>query len=299
MAESFPAAAPQRPLRCGRFALKLNRPLIMGVLNVTPDSFSDGGRYAGFSAALAQAGALLEEGADLLDIGGESTRPGAHEVPVEEELRRVLPLVQALAREGVAVSVDTRKTEVMRATLDAGAAFINDVYALQAPGALEIVAASDAGVCLMHMQGQPGTMQRQPEYHEVLREVRDFLAARAQACVAAGIAPARIVLDPGFGFGKTLEHNLVLLRGLAEISRLAYPVLAGLSRKSMLGALTGRGAGERLAASIAAVLAAVAQGASLVRVHDVAATIDALKVWRAAQGLEPWPDVGLAETRDT
>jgi len=291
MAETDLARSRERPLHCGRFALRICRPLVMGVLNVTPDSFSDGGRYAGFDAALAQSYSLLEEGADLIDIGGESTRPGAQEVPVEEELNRVLPLVSRLAKEGVPVSVDTRKTEVMRATLDAGAALVNDVNALQAPGALEAVAASDAGICLMHMQGQPGTMQQAPAYQDVVREVSDFLAARAAACIAAGIAAESIVLDPGFGFGKMLEHNLRLLQGLDRIAGLGYPVLAGLSRKSMLGLITGRPVGERLAASLAAALAAAERGAAILRVHDVAETVDALKVWRAAQGKPDWPAV--------
>lgn len=291
MAEALPANAAERPLRCGRFVFRPCRPLVMGVLNVTPDSFSDGGRYAGFDAALAQARALVEEGADLLDIGGESTRPGAREVSVEEELRRVLPLVQALTRENLAVSVDTRKPAVMRAAIEAGAAMINDVFALRAEGALEALAASDAGICLMHMQGEPGTMQRSPQYREVVAEVRDFLHQRAAACVAAGVAKERIVLDPGFGFGKTLEHNLALLRNLGDLGRGEFAVLAGLSRKSMLGLITGRPVAERLAASLAAALAAAAQGATILRVHDVAATVDALKVWRAAQGLAIWPTV--------
>lgn len=297
MAETELANSRERPLHCGRFALRLRRPLVMGVINLTPDSFSDGGRYAGFAAALAQARALMEEGADLIDLGGESTRPGAQEVPVEEELRRVVPLVQALAKEAVPVSVDTRKTEVMRAALDAGAALINDVNALQAPGALAAVAASDAGVCLMHMLGQPGTMQDAPAYQEVVQEVSGFLAARASACVAAGISPERIVLDPGFGFGKTLEHNLRLLQGLERLCALGYPVLAGLSRKSMLGLITGRPVGERLAASIAAALAAAERGAAIVRVHDVAETVDALKIWRAAGGKPDWPEAWASKGR--
>ncbi|CAG0965843.1 dihydropteroate synthase [Burkholderiales bacterium] len=291
MAEALPANAAERPLRCGRFVFRPCRPLVMGVLNVTPDSFSDGGRYAGFDAALAQAQALIEEGADLLDIGGESTRPGAREVSVEEELRRVLPLVQALARGNLAVSVDTRKPEVMRAAIEAGAAMINDVFALRAEGALEALAASDAAICLMHMQGEPDTMQRSPQYHEVAAEVRDFLHQRAATCVAAGVAKERIVLDPGFGFGKTLEHNLALLQNLGDLGRGEFAVLAGLSRKSMLGSITGRPVAERLAASLAAALAATAKGAAILRVHDVAATVDALKVWRAAQGLAIWPQV--------
>ena len=291
MAEALPAKAAERPLRCGRFVFRRARPLVMGVLNVTPDSFSDGGRYVGFEAALAQAFSLIEEGADLLDVGGESTRPGAREVSVEEELRRVLPLVQALARENLPVSVDTRKPLVMRAAIDAGAALINDVFALRADRALEIVAASEVGVCLMHMQGEPGNMQQALQYRDVLTEVCDFLSERAAACVSAGVFAERIVLDPGFGFGKTLEHNLALLRGLEALTRRGYAVLAGLSRKSMLGLITGRPVGERLPGSLAAALAAAARGAAIVRVHDVAPTVDALKVWRAAQGQEIWPAV--------
>jgi dihydropteroate synthase len=262
----------------------------MGILNVTPDSFSDGGRYVGFEAALEQARRLVDEGADLIDIGGESTRPGAQEVSVDEELRRVLPLVAALAGENLPISVDTRKPQVMREVLAAGAAMVNDVEALAAPGALEAMAASDAAVCLMHMRGQPVSMQSAPQYADVVGEVHGFLAARAEACVAAGIARERIVLDPGFGFGKTLDHNLALLRALPALSLLGYPVLAGLSRKSMLGLITGREVGDRLAASVGAALAAVARGATILRVHDVAATVDALKLWHAANSNAPWAE---------
>ena len=256
----------------------------MGVLNVTPNSFSDGGRYFNAARALEHARRMMDDGADLIDIGGESTRPGAVPVDEAEELRRVVPLVSALAGQGVTVSVDTRKPAVMRAALDAGAAMINDVCGLTAPGALEAVAAADAGVCLMHMQGDPRTMQEAPAYDDVVAEVRGFLLARATACEAAGIARERIVLDPGFGFGKTLKHNLALLAGLPALAAAGYPVLAGLSRKSSLGELTGRPVDERLAASIAAALAAVARGASLLRVHDVRETHDALVVWLAAEG---------------
>jgi dihydropteroate synthase len=271
-------------LRCGRTVFDLARPRIMGVLNVTPNSFSDGGRYFNSARAIEHARRMMDDGADLIDIGGESTRPGAVPVDEAEELRRVIPLVAALAGEGVPVSVDTRKPAVMRAALDAGAAMINDVCGLTAPGAVEAVAAADAGVCLMHMQGDPRTMQQAPAYDDVVAEVRRFLLARAAACEAAGIARERIVLDPGFGFGKTLKHNLALLAGLPALAAAGYPVLAGLSRKSSLGAITGRPPGERLAASLAAALAAVARGASIVRVHDVRETVDALQVWTAVQG---------------
>ena len=271
-------------LRCGRTVFDLARPRIMGVLNVTPNSFSDGGRYFNAARAIEHARRMMDDGADLIDIGGESTRPGAMPVDEAEELRRVIPLVAALAGQGVPVSVDTRKPAVMRAALDAGAAMINDVCGLTAPGALEAVAAADAGVCLMHMQGDPRTMQEAPAYDDVVAEVRGFLLARATACEAAGIARERIVLDPGFGFGKTLKHNLALLSGLPALAAAGYAVLAGLSRKSLLGELTGRPVDERLAASIAAALAAVARGASLLRVHDVRETHDALVVWLAAEG---------------
>jgi dihydropteroate synthase len=271
-------------LRCGAHVFDRSRPRVMGILNVTPDSFSDAGRHFDLQRALEHARVMHADGADLVDVGGESTRPGAREVPVDEELARVLPVVERLAAAGIAVSVDTSKPDVMRAAIAAGASMINDVRALRAPGALEAVAGSDVGVCLMHMQGEPATMQVDPRYDDVVAEVRDFLAARAQACRAAGIAPSRIAIDPGFGFGKTLEHNVALLDGLPALAVLGYPVVAGLSRKGSLGAITGRPAGERLAASLAAALAAVAHGASMVRVHDVRETVDALKVWTALDG---------------
>lgn len=256
----------------------------MGVVNVTPDSFSDGGRWYDARRALEHARALVAAGADIVDVGGESTRPGAAPVPESDELDRVLPIVAALASDGVPVSVDTMKASVMRAAIAAGASMVNDVRALQEPGALAAVAASPAAVCLMHMQGEPRTMQAQPRYDDVVAEVRAFLLARAAACEAAGIARARIAIDPGFGFGKTVEHNLQLLRALPELAAPGYPVLAGLSRKSMLGKLTGRDVDDRMAASLAAALAAVARGASIVRVHDVRETVDALKVWTAVAG---------------
>lgn len=270
-------------LVCGRFRLALNRPLIMGVVNVTPDSFSDGGRSASTPAAVAHARMLLEEGADILDIGGESTRPGAPPVALEEERRRVLPVIEALADCGVPVSVDTQKPGLMQEAVAAGASMVNDVNALAAPGALEAVAGTTAAICLMHKQGDPRTMQQDPRYDDVVREVREFLAARIAAAQAAGIGHERIVIDPGFGFGKTLEHNLALLRELGQFAALGTVVLAGLSRKSMLGKITGRDVGERVYAGVAAALIAVENGARIVRVHDVAATRDALAVWNAVK----------------
>jgi len=270
-----------RTLRCGRFRLDLGRPQLMGILNVTPDSFSDGGRHLAPGAALAHARRLLEEGAAIIDVGGESTRPGAQPVALQEELERVVPVVEALAAEGLLVSVDTRHTEVMRAALRAGASMVNDIEALRAPGALEVCAASDAAVCLMHMQGDPQTMQDDPRYQDVGTEVAGFLAARAEAARAAGIVAERICLDPGFGFGKTVAHNLSLLRALPQLAALGYPVLAGLSRKSVLGAVTGKGTDDRVHASVAAALLAVQHGARILRVHDVAATRNALAVWNA------------------
>lgn len=256
----------------------------MGIVNVTPDSFSDGGRHFGAAEAVAHARRLVDEGADLLDVGGESTRPGAAPVGVQEELDRVMPVVEAFSGGPVPVSVDTGKPEVMRAALAAGAAMINDVHGLRAPGALEAAAASQAGVCVMHMQGEPRTMQVAPVYADVVAEVGAFLRARVAACETAGIGRERILADPGFGFGKTTVHNLELLRRLRELAAAAgVPLLAGLSRKSMLGQLTGRPVGERVHASVAAALVAVARGAAVVRVHDVAATRDALAVWRAVQ----------------
>lgn len=268
-------------LQCGKFRLSLDRPLIMGVVNITPDSFSDGGRYALTEQAVAHAVTLIREGADILDIGGESTRPGALPVTLDEERRRVLPVVERLADCGVPLSVDTQKPELMREAIAAGASMINDINALTVPGALEAVAGTPAAVCMMHKQGDPQTMQQAPHYGDVVREVRDYLVARIDAAERAGIGRERLVIDPGFGFGKTLEHNLALLRELAQIAALGVPVLAGLSRKSMLGKITGHEAGERVFASIAAAVIAVENGARIVRVHDVAATHDALAVWAA------------------
>lgn len=274
-----------------RFRIDLARPRVMGIVNVTPDSFSDGGAHADTASALAHCERLVAEGADILDIGGESTRPGAPPVGVEEELARVLPVIEGARALGVPLSVDTLKPEVMRAAIGAGVDVVNDVQALRRPGALEAVAASPVGVCLMHMRGDPRTMQQQTRYDDVVAEVVDFLRERVQALVAAGIAADRITLDPGIGFGKTPEQNLELLRRQHELLALGHPLLLGWSRKSTLGVLTGRPVGERLSASVAAALAAVARGARIVRVHDVAATVDALKVWDAA-GLVPVPESG-------
>jgi dihydropteroate synthase len=271
-------------LLCGGDWLDLAQPLVMGVLNVTPESFADGGRHADAGAAIARALELAAEGAAIIDIGGESTRPGAEPVPLDEELRRVIPVVRGLVRESrVLVSVDTSQPEVVRQAVDAGARLINDVRALQLPGALEAVAASGAAVCLMHMQGDPRTMQRNPEYADVVTDVKAMLAARVQACTAAGIGRERLCLDPGFGFGKQLAHNLELLRRLPEVAGLGLPLLVGLSRKSMLQALTGRGVGDRLAGSVALAAIAVMQGAHIVRAHDVAATLDAVRVAAAVR----------------
>jgi dihydropteroate synthase len=276
-------------LKCGRHTFDLRRPLVMGILNVTPDSFHEESRHPDRRGAFLRARQMADDGADIVDIGGESTRPGAAPVDESEEIARVVPLAAELAALGIAVSVDTMKPAVMRAAIAAGAAMINDVRALQTPGAMEAVAGSDAAVCLMHMQGEPGSMQHAPAYADVVADVLAFLVARARSCESAGIARERIVIDPGFGFGKTLAHNLVLARGLREFEATGYPVLAGLSRKSSLGAITGRDVQDRLPASIAAALAAVARGASIVRVHDVRATVDALKVWRAVESGAP-PD---------
>jgi len=271
-----------RTFHCGRFALPLSRPLVMGIVNVTPDSFSDGGRHATLTGALDHAEALLKAGADILDIGGESTRPGAAAVPVEEEIRRVVPVIMALSGHQVPLSIDTRKPEVMRAALDAGADLVNDIAALEAPGALELVGQSGAGVCLMHKQGDPQTMQAAPEYADVVAEVAAYLRDRHAQALAAGIAPERILLDPGFGFGKTFIHNEALFRALPQlVGELPAPLLVGVSRKSMLGQITGRAVGERQAASIAAALLAAQAGAAVLRVHDVAETVDALKVLQA------------------
>jgi dihydropteroate synthase len=277
----MPAAIAE--LSCAGRTLSLARPVVMGVLNVTPDSFSDGGRFVRLEAAIEQGLAMITAGAALIDVGGESTRPGSEPVSLEEELARVVPVVRALSSQAV-ISVDTSKPEVMRQAAAAGAGFINDVRALREPGALEAARDSGCAVCLMHMQGEPRTMQHSPAYRDVLAEVAQFLGARLEAARAAGIPHERLVIDPGFGFGKTLEHNLTLLRGLPMLSGLGVPLLAGLSRKSMLGTLTGRAAGERLYGSLALAVIAALKGARIIRAHDVAATVDALKVVAAVEG---------------
>lgn len=271
-------------LECGRFGYDLaRRPLVMGILNLTPDSFSDGGRYQALEFAVERAEQMIRDGVDIIDIGGESTRPGAPSVPLEEELRRVMPALYALRELGVPLSVDTCKPAVMREAIIAGADMINDINGFSAPGAIDAVKDADCGLCVMHMQGVPAGMQAQPHYEDVVMDVIAFLRARVEALLDAGIVRERITIDPGFGFGKTVEHNVVLLRGMKRMTReLGLPVLAGLSRKSMIGALTGRTVEHRLAGSLAGALAAVAQGARIVRVHDVAETVDALKVWQAA-----------------
>ena len=271
-------------LRCGSTLLDLTLPKVMGVLNVTPDSFSDGGRYVSHARALEYAQAMIEAGAAIIDVGGESTRPGAAPVSVEEELRRVIPVIEQLARSGRAVvSVDTSTPEVILAATAAGATFINDVRGLQRPGALEAVAAADCAVCVMHMQGEPDTMQRRPEYTDVVAEVKHYLQMRVTACEAAGIERERVVIDPGFGFGKTVAHNLALVRQLPDLVALRLPVLMGMSRKSTIGVITGRPDAGRLAGSLAFAVAAVLRGAHIIRAHDVAETVDALKVTHAVQ----------------
>ena len=277
-------------LDCNGRELVLDRPRVMGIVNVTPDSFSDGGAHDTADAAFAHALRLLEEGADILDIGGESTRPGADEVPLEEELRRVVPLIERLSRETSApISVDTSKPEVMRAAVGAGAGMLNDVYGLRRDGALDTAAALGMPVVLMHMLGEPRSMQQAPCYDDVVGEVHRFLAERIFAAEMAGIAKKRIVIDPGFGFGKDTTHNLALLAQLERFGDLGVPVLAGLSRKRTIGELTGRDIPrERLHGSVAAHLIAAQRGARLLRVHDVAATVDALKVWNAVAS-QPQP----------
>lgn len=273
-------------LQCADLVLDLSQPQVMGVLNVTPDSFSDGGRHIGVAAAVERALEMVAEGAAVVDVGGESTRPGAVAVDADEEIRRVVPVIEALAaRIAVPISVDTSKPEVIRAATRAGARLVNDVRGLRLPGALEAASESGAAVCLMHMQGEPGQMQVDPRYEDVVAEVRGFLAARLAACRAAGIARERVCVDPGIGFGKRQGHNLALLQHIGQLAEPGIPVLVGVSRKSLVGMITGRATGDRLAGSIAFAALAVAGGASIVRAHDVAATVDAVKVahaWRQA-----------------
>jgi dihydropteroate synthase len=269
-------------LRCAGRVLPLDTPAVMGVLNLTPDSFSDGGRYREPDEALARAERLAEEGAAILDIGGESTRPGAASVDPQEELRRVLPVLERIAaRVPVLLSVDTSNPEIMRRAAAAGAHMINDVRALRAPGALEAAAAAGLALCLVHMRGEPADMQHAPAYERLIEEVRDFLAGRIDACERAGIARERLCIDPGFGFGKTVAHNRELLARLDEFEAIGLPIVVGLSRKSLVGALTGRPVAERLAGSLALATIAVLRGACIVRAHDVAATVDAVRVAQA------------------
>ncbi len=268
-------------LDCAGRVLTLDRPLVCGIVNVTPDSFSDGGENFDADAAIRHGLVLVAQGADLLDIGGESTRPGAQAVSEEEELRRVIPVIEALAQQtAVPLSIDTSKPGVMRAAVRAGAGLINDVHALRQDGALDAAAELEVPVCLMHMQGEPRSMQADPHYDDVVGDIKRFLADRIFGCELAGIPRKRLLIDPGFGFGKTLEHNLALLRELQQFATLGAPLLVGLSRKSFLGQLSGHGnPADRVHASVAAALIAVQRGASIVRVHDVAATVDALRVW--------------------
>jgi dihydropteroate synthase len=271
-------------LQCGAKKLDLSRAIVMGVLNVTPDSFSDGGRYLAPAAACEHARRMIAEGAAIIDIGGESTRPGAERVPVQEELRRVLPVIEALADAPVVLSIDTMKPEVMRAAVRAGVGLINDVRALAEPGALAVALDGGCAVCLMHMQGEPRTMQKAPHYLDVVKEVKAFLHSRAHACEEAGIARQRILIDPGFGFGKTQAHNLELLRRLDELTEGPWPLAVGLSRKSMLGNILGRRDGDRLAAGVALAVLAVLRDARIIRAHDAAATVDALQAVAAVAG---------------
>lgn len=273
-------------LICRQFEFNLSRPLVMGIINVTPDSFSDGGQFRQRDAALKQIEQLIAQGADILDIGGESTRPGAEEVSLDEELSRVMPVLEALTDCPIPISIDTYKPELMSQAIQAGVSLVNDVNALQAPGALALVAQSDVAICMMHKQGTPLTMQQKPNYNHIVSEVSTFLQQRIKQAQQLGISLSRIIIDPGFGFGKTQQHNVELLREFSHFSALGVTLLAGISRKSMLGNIVQRPAEQRVAASIAAALIAVQNGAHIVRVHDVAATVDALKVWCAIQELD-------------
>jgi len=271
-------------LYCGNFQFDLSRPLVMGIINVTPDSFSDGGQHLQSHAALAHANRLLNEGADMLDIGGESSRPGALLVSVQEELDRVSPVIEGLRGAPAVISIDSCKPEVIQAAIANGAQLVNSIDALNDAAAMRVVASSNVAVCLMHKQGIPSTMQAEPQYQNVITEVVDYLRKRIIIAELAGIQRNRIIIDPGFGFGKTLAHNLTLLREMNKLTELGVPILAGLSRKSMLGTLTGQNVTQRLSASISAALIAVQRGATIVRVHDVLATVDALKIWNAVIG---------------
>jgi len=278
-------------LRLGKHVLSTDRSSVMGILNITPDSFSDGGDFFNFDKAIARAEAMVADGADIIDVGGESTRPGAESVSLQEELDRVIPVIERISKQlAVAVSVDTSKPDVMRAAVAAGAELVNDVFALRREGAVEAVAELNVAVCLMHMQGEPRSMQEAPEYRELLREIIEFLAARIAVCAAAGIATDKIIVDPGFGFGKNDEHNLQLLANLERLQELQRPLLVGLSRKRTLGNLTGKVADQRVFAGVAAAVIAVRGGANIVRTHDVAATVDALKIADAVNASRQRPD---------
>ncbi|RIY40713.1 dihydropteroate synthase [Neopusillimonas maritima] len=274
-------------LLCGRFELTFKRPLVMGILNITPDSFSDGSLHFQTDRAIAHARRLIDEGADIIDIGAESTRPGAQPVDVKQELQRLLPVIEALRPHNVPISVDTFKPLVMQRALQAGADMINDIYGFRQPGAIEAVADSNCGLCVMHMQGEPRTMQSAPRYDDVVADIRAFLMERVEALQTVGVSASRVVIDPGFGFGKTAAQNYALLRRVAELQFGDYPLLVALSRKSMIGHVTGREARDRLGGSVAGALAGIARGAKIVRVHDVALTLDAIKVWQAVEnGIE-------------
>ena len=282
---------PDTYLQCGRYRLKISgpsfRPLVMGVLNVTPDSFSDGARFSSLDAAITQAELMIESGVDIIDIGGESTRPGSPPLSIEEELRRVMPVLYALRDCGKPISVDTRRPEVMQEAMIAGVDMINDITGFRDEDSLSLLRDSDCALCIMHMQGTPQTMQHDPNYDDVVREVSEFLLQRADAAASEGIDRRRLCIDPGFGFGKTLEHNLKLLANVGRIQhQLSLPLLVGLSRKSMIGKLTDKPVEQRMAGSIAAALYAISQGARIVRVHDVAETVDAISVWQAVKNAE-------------
>lgn len=274
-------------LLCGRFELSFKRPLVMGILNITPDSFSDGSLHFQTDQAIAHARRLIDEGADILDIGAESTRPGAQPVEAEQELQRLLPVIEALRPYNVPLSVDTFKPRVMQRVLQAGVDMINDIYGFRQPGAVQAVADSNCGLCVMHMQGEPRTMQSAPRYDDVVNDVRAFLLERVGQLQEQGVKSSRIVIDPGFGFGKTAGQNYELLRRVHELQFGNYPLVVALSRKSMIGHVTGRQAHERLGGSVAGALAGISRGAKIVRVHDVALTLDAIKVWQAVEnGIE-------------
>mgnify|MGYP003328656092 FL=1 len=272
-------------LKLNKHAYDLKRPLVMGILNITPDSFSDGGKYLDFSDALKRAHAMIEEGVDIIDIGGESTRPGSDPVSIDEELKRITPIIEALKRDSnIAISVDTYKPEVMKEVIDMDVAMINDVYALTQPGAIDVIKKSEVGICLMHMQGTPKTMQINPTYKNVVSEVQSFLKGRAEMLISEGIDQSRIILDPGFGFGKTFEHNIEMLKKLESFQSLKFPLLVGLSRKSFIRKILNGEHDDHLSGSISAAIFSVLKGAKILRVHDVKETLSALKIINLAQG---------------